>query len=738
MSRRKTCGSYLLTFREKYATIKHKQKEPAMKRFIALILVLVMTVCLFSACNTEKEPDPQPEVKYGKTFYVAVDGNDSNEGTKESPLATIGGAVAKVREYKQTNGLPEGGIKVEFAAGTYKVTQQTDLTEEDSGEDGKPIVYAAADGAEVIFDGGVSLNPSDFKPANDEFKARLYSEEAKNNVLEIDLLSAGIWDFDDTFDPEHSWREDGYRQSFYVNNEMQTVARWPNTGYADSEILAPFDGSKLILAVPSDRSDLWDKETNVRFYGFPEYDWSSTFVTGLSPAPGTGGIALPLSFADNRPFYLFNIATELDTPGEYYWDVEAKKLYYWPREDFLSSKAVFTQFDDSVFCLNGVSYISFIGLTFENLRYDAINGKDVKGITVDGNVFRDIMSNPVSLSGYDNLIRDNHLYNLAGGGIYVSGGDIEEQRPSNTIVTNNLIHSYSQLYTVYNAAVSTYGCGFTVSHNEIYDAPHEAIAFNSGLTLIEYNYIHDVCDETSDAGAVYTGRRWDWGGNEIRYNYICDVIDKTHGGYPNGIYLDDSMALQYVHGNILVNIGGVGITGGGNKLQVIENNVICMAHRVALYDNDNGINWSEESCLYRGGIWENIKPFYTSDLWKYAYPGLLTAIENSEFHNYETGPFMDVSGVPVYNRYHGNVIYDCAVTIWTWRHQMDDIGGVQMGPNERANSVVTDNMKYTAEYKNDLFVDPENGNYLLKDDSRVYRDIIGFEKWDYSLIGIQN
>ena len=158
-----------------------------MKRFIALLLIFVMTVCLFSACNTEKEPDPQedPVIKdFGKVFYVSVNGNDANEGTEESPLATLGGAVAKVREYKQANGLPEGGIKVEFAAGTYKVTQQTDLTEEDSGEEGKEIVYAAADGAEVIFDGGVSLNPSDFKPANDEFKALLQTDEAKANVHE--------------------------------------------------------------------------------------------------------------------------------------------------------------------------------------------------------------------------------------------------------------------------------------------------------------------------------------------------------------------------------------------------------------------------------------------------------------------------------------------------------------------------------------------------------------------------
>ena len=37
----------------------------------------------------------------------------------------------------------------------------------------------------------------------------------------------------------------------------------------------------------------------------------------------------------------------------------------------------------------------------------------------------------------------------------------------------------------------------------------------------------------------------------------------------------------------------------------------------------------------------------------------------------------------------------------------------------------------------DVFVDAANGNFFLKEDSKVYRDIIGFEKWDYSLIGRQ-
>ena len=49
---------------------------------------------------------------------------------------------------------------------------------------------------------------------------------------------------------------------------------------------------------------------------------------------------------------------------------------------------------------------------------------------------------------------------------------------------------------------------------------------------------------------------------------------------------------------------------------------------------------------------------------------------------------------------------------------------------------VADNLEYTTDLSS-VFIDPDNGNFFLKEDSKVYREIIGFEKWDYSLIGPQ-
>lgn len=98
----------------------------------------------------------------------------------------------------------------------------------------------------------------------------------------------------------------------------------------------------------------------------------------------------------------------------------------------------------------------------------------------------------------------------------LTGGDRETLTSSENVVTNNLIYDWSQVYRTYQAAVSLNGVGAVCSHNEIYNSPHEAITYSGNNHVIEYNVIHDVVLESSDAGAIYAGRSWSYYGNVIR------------------------------------------------------------------------------------------------------------------------------------------------------------------------------------------------------------------------------
>ena len=110
---------------------------------------------------------------------------------------------------------------------------------------------------------------------------------------------------------------------------------------------------------------------------------------------------------------------------------------------------------------------------------------------------------------------------------------------------------------------------------------------------------------------------------------------------------------------------------------------------------------------------------------------------------------MDCAGTPAYCRVFNNVGYKLNNTLelltaddYNPDHQFDEyeqytIDGVCYinGWGYQFNEI-QNNLLYTHDIES-VFVDPENGNFFIKDDSRVYRDLIGFEKWDYSLIGPQ-
>ena len=74
---------------------------------------------------------------------------------------------------------PQGPGVMAAQQDEYYVTASVEFTAEDSGEEGKPIVYRAEKDAEVIFDGGVSLNGADFIPAS--------SPSRKSNILTLKL-----------------------------------------------------------------------------------------------------------------------------------------------------------------------------------------------------------------------------------------------------------------------------------------------------------------------------------------------------------------------------------------------------------------------------------------------------------------------------------------------------------------------------------------------------------------------
>ena len=124
----------------------------------------------------------------------------------------------------------------------------------------------------------------------------------------------------------------------------------------------------------------------------------------------------------------------------------------------------------------------------------------------------------------------------------------------------------------YTPAISVYGCGTIVSHNEICESPHEAITWSGPSHIFEYNEVYNVCLETSDCAAIYAGRNYTSYGCVIRYNYIHDIGSGT--ALAHAIYWDDGLSGQSAYGNIIANTSCLGVLIGGGRDNTVENNLI--------------------------------------------------------------------------------------------------------------------------------------------------------------------
>ncbi len=721
-----------------------------MKKIISIILSAVLLLCLFTACQENNTTDNESDEKFGKVFYVSVDGSDENDGTKTAPLATLNEAVEKLKSFISENGLPEGGIKVEIASGNYKIKQTTVIPAEISGEEGKPIVFAAEKDGTVTLDGSADLDYTKFSALNDCDGAepeRIISPEAKNNVVVYDLSAVDLYDAPAVhMGGSGTWEymHNTYRQELFVNGERQTLSRYPNDGFVVYQATDATTYTSTIH-VPDEKFDIWSKHPeDVVVSGYPGSDWNMFFlashlVSWNETTRTLDIINCPNCHDGDVQIYMLNSLEELDSPGEYFIDYSKKLLYWWPDTDINSAKINFSVLEEAhnIIDLDGCSFVTIKGLNFVYVRNRGIySTAPVSDVTVEKCSFFDFASAYcVALDGKRITVKDSDFENLGAGAIAISGGDSAGTlEPSESVITNNHIKSFQKLYSGYNPAITCKGSGFIISHNTAHDSPHSAILLNGNTsnTIIEYNEFYDLCREISDGGAIYIGHNWQGCSNIIRYNLIYDVKDLLKYGGGNGIYLDDSVGIQQVYGNILVNIGGNGITTGGGRHIDVHHNFLANVEGDTIYMNDNGINWQAGSTVYGQDLWLGIIDYWQSDIWRYAYPEKLTMVELDETENLDR--VLDCAGNICYCTIADNASVNPVTAGDGWENHIYWNPMVRTRDSVWKYGEISNNLIYN---NYDMFVDYQNGDYHLREDAQVYRDIIGFEKVDMSAIGCQ-
>ena len=699
---------------------------------------------------TYTKSDGQKELVKSADFYVSVNGDDSSDGTLEKPFKTIKRAQQAVRKAIENSDESKTAITVAIMAGTYYETG-IEFDEKDSSKN-TAVTYTSYGNGDVILCGGKILSSADFSSVDGETAKRLNSQ-AVDKVKMIDLKKYGLTKSDyGKIKATGGFNTEGFYDNvatenpceLFFNGKRMTLSRYPNNGYItvgnvkdngdyyDEKNQSWFKtrnkkgGTFAIDEDAYNRVKSWRNINDLWAFGYFYWDWAdmSTPIKSINDDKTiTTEYCSKYGFKKGGYYYFFNVLEELDMPGEFYIDRDNGILYFYPPDENADSQIMLSTSKKNIISITEkASNITIDGLTLQGTRSSAVTveGENCKIINC---TVKNAAECGIKVSGKNNLVENCEVAFIGKDAVVLSGGSKEGFVYGNNTVTNNSLHDFGEIQKTYIAGVNLNGIGNNVSHNEIYNAPHMAIHYMGNENVMEYNYIHDVVLQSSDAGAIYTGYSYSTYGNIVRYNCITNI---GSGDFtPNGIYFDDNSSGQTAYGNILVNIPGYAILVGGGRDNTIENNLVINSSKMIdyddrAYDGYHNDGWYAKNCKSPDGrSWQLVKSakeFNTSIGNKYEG---IDRMHQDYSRVDDEGFAVNPSGSSLKN----NIII-------SKKNKVGDIA-----KTVKKYSVVENNQTFTLTGAKSSFEDYENGDYRIKKDSKISKKCPGFKEIPIDKIG---
>ena len=703
-----------------------------------------MLLVLLSICLLLSSVAPVALASEDKIYlYVAADGSENGDGSLTNPFSSIEKARDEIRRLKAAGKNPAEGFVVYLRGGNYGIDKGIVFEAQDSGTSEAPIVYATYPGEKATIVGGASIDAKHFVPLNNEdIRARVVDETAKNKIMQIDLGALGYTNFGENFlRGEYSYiaplptNTPANAPEIVVDGELMTLARYPNDGnMLIKEVIKegfnkdslPSDISEedkqaavnecFIITPQDDRIKYWTKATDALMHGFWHFDWAdqSVYIKNIDVENNTieSNIGSIYGVMKGQRFYVYNLPEEIDMPGEYYLDKNTNILYIYPPEGFKENSEIkISLLTDNILEVNGANHIDFKGIDFTTSRKSAVainSGNNIR--VMDANIeytsdYAVKIENEARNCGVINC----HIYEVDGG-VSLNGGVAESLTPGHNYVENCEIEAFSRITKTYRAAVSINGVENRVSNNEIHNGSHLAISFGGFDHLIENNEIYDVVKESDDMGAIYGGQTWLYRGLRVVGNYIHDITTESKQGVGiSAVYLDGCQCDVTIEGNIVENVDGNAFWINGGRDNVIKDNIVVnckTAVKLTCVDLDLFPYERRLNSIVKSSIWTNPE----EELWKKEpfisrYPEMLQM-------------FDDEPNIPKYNKVHRNLVVNSE------EYKLEQLNENLL---DMKNNYVTG--------KNPGFKDMMLGNYNLREDSIVFNEIPGFAVPDMSKMG---
>ena len=567
--------------------------------FLMKVKFFFVIICsaffIISGCNTKKEV----------AFFVSPYGDDHNTGARKAPFQTIEKARDAIRIARKGN--PELSAVVTIEGGVYHLENPVIFSSEDSGTENAPVVYKAAKGEEPVFRGSCEVKNWQL-PGNDE-KLEILPSEVRDKVYVADLKAAGISNFGDP-------TQIGNRPELFCNGQLQSLARWPNTGFVHAGLakgktdcpptyIEKHGTLEGVFEYLGNRQDRWVVENDARLGGYWYWDWSDEFqkVEKVDTRQKNFYLSRPFhyyGYRDSLRYFGLNLFCEIDQPGEWYLDRTDGLLYWFPPEGVDPNQANVSL---SVFSapfmaeIKNCSNITFEGLSFQEGRGSAIFIGSGKNCLLSGCRIERFGKDGIHIDGgVGHGISGCLLQNFGCRGINIKGGDRKTLSPANHFIENTVVEYFSLFKRTYEPAVYAEGCGIRVNNNRFSYSSSSAMRLEGNDFIVEYNEISHVVNESDDQGGVDIYYNPSYRGIVIRYNRWSDIVGGTLCGAA-GVRLDDMISGVTISGNIFercgaLHFGGVQIHGGKDNL--VENNLFFNCAAAVSFTRWREDRWLEE------------------------------------------------------------------------------------------------------------------------------------------------
>ncbi len=596
-----------------------------------------------------RDPDasrtPVPAVeRFDAEIFVSPNGDDSREGTRARPLASVHRARDLVRELRARG--TNGPIAVTFLPGVYPVNQTWELGPEDSGTANGPVVYRAQRKGTAVIYGGRELDR--FVPVTDPAVLARLPNEARGRVVQCDLRALGITNQGELRVRGFSMPPSPPTVEVFFNGRPLTLARWPNEGFVRVRRVVDPGSVRArrpsVFEYESDRHARWVGVKDVWVFGYFRYLWADAAlpVAAIDPAARTVTTAEPYSYGGGMSndqgiiYYVFNLLEELDAPGEWYLDRERGMLYLWPPSSLRRARVEIGLWDHPLAVFRRVSHVRLEGLTFDLARYHGLLLEHCENVLLAACTISRLAGNGISIQGgRSNLLFGCDIRLIGRRGTEVIGGDRAQLLAGNHLVENCQIHDVGRLDRTYTPAIQLEGVRNRVAHNLLYNCPSSVLRIEGNDHLIEFNDIHSAVQESDDQGAMELFGNPTYRGVVFRYNRFRNIGKTGTEPFVHGqaaIRFDDAISGMLVYGNLFIrsargNFGAVQINGGRDN--IIDNNLFVECSR--------GITggWYPDNPVWRS-LREGRAPatFFTNDLYRARYPTLAHLLDPDGVNHY--------------------------------------------------------------------------------------------------------